>query len=259
MNIRLLAVCFTVALLGTIERAYADLVFVSGSRTVITAVTHGGPPDVGGTAAPGPYVDLATSAGAGPAGTFMATASQDSTVPAIGPGMFGSGGAFTGITGSGAGGYSTTAESTFIVDFLVNLNGFYSFEASTFWAGDVPPFATGISNSFVELRDVTNSIVLAATGNFFGAQGSSSVSGTFPLLIGNTYRVTAHAGIGGGAAIPGAFDADSAYEFNLASVPEAGSVAMMTLGTLLAAAVAWWKGKMVRSTSVRKSSHVDVR
>jgi hypothetical protein len=169
--------------------------------------------------------------------------------------MFGMGGAFTGITGSGAGGYSTTAESTFMVDFVVSLSGLFSFEASTFWSGDVPPFATGISNSFVELRDVTNSIVLAATGNFFGDQGGSSVSGTFPLLVGNTYRVTAHAGIGGGAAIPGSFDADSAYEFNLASVPEAGSVAMMTLGTVLAAAAAWWKGK--KASCTRKKSAVD--
>jgi hypothetical protein len=176
-------------------------------------------------------------------GTFLALASQDSTVPAIGPGMFGSGGASTGITGSGMGGYSTTAESTFMVDFLVNMNGSYSFEASTFWAGDVPPFATGISNSIVELRDVTNSLVLAVAFNTFLVQGSSGTFGVFPLLAGNTYRITAHAGIGGGGTFAGSFDADAGFEFNLASVPEAGSVAMMVVGTLLAGAIAWWKRK----------------
>jgi hypothetical protein len=245
MNVRLLAVLFSVALVGSIEHARADLVFVGGSRDVTALVTHGAP-DSGGTAAPGPYFDTATSSGAGLAGGFTAHASQSSTTPALtAPGMFGSGGASTSLTATGMGGYGTDANSNFLVNFMVDVDGLYSFDAMVHWTGDVPPFVAPNSESFVQLLDVTNSIVLAYTFNTFLVQGTSGVSGTFPLLAANTYQVTAHAGIGGGGAIPGAFDADSGWSFDLAaaSVPEAGSVAMMVVGSLLAAAIAWWKGK----------------
>jgi hypothetical protein len=223
--------------------ACADISFTSGTRQVNTGTTHGVPDgDVDFTA--GLFTESASTSGSGVSGSFTADSSQFSFVfDTVGPHMNGSGHAESSVSATGASGYSTTANSEFEIFFTVTATGDYNFLADVDLSAAVSSFA-GASFSFVELRDDTNSTVLANIFRNAAFQGSDSFSDTFTLFTGTNYRVRAQSLMSGFGGTPSPLvTAVGNWSFDLspASIPEIGSSAMMSLACI-GAAFGLWRG-----------------
>ncbi len=242
MNLRQLFVLVSVVIGWSIETSRADLVFSSGSRSVFSAATYG-TLDFSATTVAGLYTDSASTIGVGPGGAHSASASQSSLTPdTTGPLMSGTGHSESSISATGMDGYSTTGESVFIVSFQVDVDGMYDLDTSVSWTGDVPPFG-GSNHAWVELKNNTTSTQLAYTFKNFASQGTLSSSYMLALEAGDTYELVALARVSGSGGLAGVASADADWSFDLtsAAIPEAGSVAMMTLASLGAAFGACWR------------------
>jgi hypothetical protein len=248
MNLRLLLALVLAASGLSVGTASAALTFTSGTRLVTALATYAaGDGDVT-TGSELVAFDAAT-AGMGPGGTHSAHASQSSLLPDVtGPVMSGTGEADSLIIANGTDGYSTTGDSYLDVFFTVDVAGMYEFDAEVDWVGDDPQFSFGGNHAFVELRDITNSVTLAFIQRDTILTGVQGVSTTLALAPLTSYRITANARVSGSGGLAALVGAEGNWTFTLAAVvPEAGSVAMMTLAAVSAAYGAWAGRGRVRS------------
>jgi hypothetical protein len=214
--------------------AYSDLVVdpLNTFREVSTRAFGGSmaSDDLDFGPAAGPYSYMSASTDNGPAGDFLASATQTSNAPAGGPTMEGTGAAGALINVLGAGGYAG-ATSFFQAKFTVNSPAQYLFNAAVTYEADNPPFDFGFAN--VALFDYGTFTELAFIEQSDLAPGSDSVSLLVSLSPGVEYEIGAGAQIGDlddNLDTLGAHTASASWSFSLTpvAVPEVGSMLLMT-------------------------------
>jgi hypothetical protein len=175
-----------------------------------------------------------------PAGTVDANASHGGEVPAENElSMFATGAAFSFATLTGNSEFNSSAESILDAEFTVDTPGLYSLVADVGWHGVSPPF---VGEAVFELHDDA-STELASIMASSALPESDSVTKFVSLSPGTTYTLFARSYVeGSGNPGAGPFNASATWSFELAVVPEAGPVLIMTP---LAVAAAWsaWRSR----------------
>jgi hypothetical protein len=170
------------------------------------------------------------------AGTVDATASQGGAAPADDElSMSGTGTAFSIADLTGDSAFNSSAESILDVTFTVDAPGLYSLVAGVEWHGDSP----FIGEAVFQLHDDA-STELASIMASSALPESDSVTNVVSLSPGTTYTLLARSGVNG-SGNPGAgpYNASATWNFELAVVPEASCVLVMTPLAIIAAWSAW--------------------
>jgi hypothetical protein len=213
------------------------------TRRVEVAAT-GGPPDSIEETTTGFFLGPVATSGTSPAGEVTADAIQVSTTPdSVGASMSGIGTIGSTATLTGVTGFSALADAIFDVEFTVNVAGLYALSAEVEWSG------TSSYGGFavVQLEDDASND-LAIVMRDFTSQGVDSENTIVSLSPGTTYHLLARSRIeGGGDPGAGVYGADASWDFELAVVPEAGSVLVMTPLALIAAWSAWRSRRVARA------------
>lgn len=233
---KLLAMLALVIIYLNIERAFGDIIIVSSARGVMAGST-GAFPDSDSTPVAGPYAKLASSIGSGPAGIISSTASQLSSTPGpVGPVLLGAGMASVSADATGFTGFSNIAASFLDVSFDVTSTDFYDFDAEVHWGGMTPPY---FGHSKIELKNLTLGTTLASILSDPLSPGTHSITSSYLLTAGTSYKLFAEVEIPGGWDISGIYSADGYWDVSL-SVPEPSSLTLVGIGIGLFAKLRRW-------------------
>jgi hypothetical protein len=215
--------------------AQAALVVTSVTRSV--SVTAGSMSDGVEEDTVGQFFGVFPISDESPAGTVEAFASQGSDAPADNAlSMSGTGttSSVANLTGDSA--FNSSAESIIEATFTVDAPGLYSLVAAVEWHGISPPF---VGEAVFELHDDA-STELASLMASSALPESDSVTTFVSLSPGTTYTLLARSNVeGSGNPGEGVYNASATWNFDLAVVPEAGPVLIMTPLAIVAAWSAW--------------------
>jgi hypothetical protein len=172
-----------------------------------------------------------------PAGTVDATAFQGGEAPAESElSMSGTGTASSVADLTGDSAFNSSAESIIDATFTVDAPGLYSLSAAVEWHGISPPF---LGEAVFQLQDNSmNDLALIMASSALPESDSDT---TFVSLSpGTTYTLFARSYVeGSGNPGEGVYNASATWTFELAVVPEAGPVLIMTPLAIVAAWSAW--------------------
>jgi hypothetical protein len=172
-----------------------------------------------------------------PAGTIDAFASQGGEAPAeteLSMSGTGTASSVADLTGDSA--FNSSAESKIDATFTVDAPGLYSLSAAVEWHGNLPPF---VGEAVFRLQDdAMNELALIMASS--ALPETDSVTTFVSLSPGTTYTLFARSYVEGNGN-PGAdiFNASASWTFELAVVPEAGPVLIITPLALIAGWSAW--------------------